>query len=58
MAWVSVLHVVQDHARRTVAHAAGDAHGWYDLELKTAEDGSFRRRLKGHVENGKESITG
>ncbi|MFJ5677098.1 phosphocholine-specific phospholipase C [Streptomyces sp. NPDC093097] len=43
---------------RTVAHAAGDAHGWYDLELKIAEDASFHRRLMGHVEDGRESVTG
>ncbi|MFJ5796935.1 phosphocholine-specific phospholipase C [Streptomyces decoyicus] len=43
---------------RTVAHSAADAHGWYDLGLTAAEDTSFRRRLMGHVENGKESVTG
>ncbi|MDT0455459.1 phospholipase C, phosphocholine-specific [Streptomyces sp. DSM 41527] len=43
---------------RTVAHPAKDAHGWYDLRLSAAEDPSFHRRLMGHVENGKESVTG
>ncbi|WP_129257604.1 phosphocholine-specific phospholipase C [Streptomyces lydicus] len=43
---------------RTVAHPAAAAHGWYDLGLTVAEDPSFRRRLMGHVENGKESVTG
>ncbi len=43
---------------RTVAHSAADAHGWYDLGLTAGEDMSFRRRLMGHVENGKESVTG
>ncbi|MFG2829558.1 phosphocholine-specific phospholipase C [Streptomyces sp. NPDC048434] len=43
---------------RTVGHPAGDAHGWYDLGLSVAEDPSFHRRLMGHVENGKESVTG
>ncbi|MFD0165503.1 phosphocholine-specific phospholipase C [Streptomyces decoyicus] len=43
---------------RTVAHSAADAHGWYDVGLTAAEDTSFRRRLMGHVENGKESVTG
>ncbi|ANZ16127.1 phosphocholine-specific phospholipase C [Streptomyces noursei ATCC 11455] len=43
---------------RTVAHTADEAHGWYDLELKIAEDDSFHRRLMGHVENGEESVTG
>lgn len=43
---------------RTVAHQARDAHGWYDLGLSAAEDPSFHRRLMGHVENGRESVTG
>ncbi|WEB40276.1 phospholipase C, phosphocholine-specific [Streptomyces yunnanensis] len=43
---------------RTVAHTADEAHGWYDLGLKIAEDDSFHRRLMGHVENGEESVTG
>ncbi|MEW9517020.1 phosphocholine-specific phospholipase C [Streptomyces tubercidicus] len=43
---------------RTVAHPAAAAHGWYDLGLTVAEDRSFHRRLMGHVENGKESVTG
>ncbi len=43
---------------RTVAYPAAAAHGWYDLGLTVAEDPSFRRRLMGHVENGKESVTG
>ncbi|MGP8298934.1 phosphocholine-specific phospholipase C [Streptomyces inhibens] len=49
---------VKAHSTRTVAHAAADAHGWYDLALTVAEDASFHRRLMGHVENGEESITG
>ncbi|MEU8998623.1 phosphocholine-specific phospholipase C [Streptomyces caniferus] len=49
---------VRAGAVRTVAHRAGDAHGWYDLALSAAEDPSFHRRLMGHVENGRESVTG
>ncbi|MET9295235.1 phosphocholine-specific phospholipase C [Streptomyces sp. NPDC003077] len=49
---------VRAGATRTVAHAAASAHGWYDLELTVAEDDSFRRRLMGHIENGRESVTG
>ncbi|MBF6052189.1 phospholipase C [Streptomyces eurocidicus] len=45
-------------ASRTLPHAAGKAGGWYDLVLTVAEDPSFRRRLMGHIENGKESVTG
>ncbi|MGW1347243.1 phosphocholine-specific phospholipase C [Kribbella sp. NPDC002412] len=33
-------------------------HGWYDVEVTTAEDTSYRRRLTGHLETGNPSITG
>ncbi|TSB18741.1 phosphocholine-specific phospholipase C [Streptomyces benahoarensis] len=49
---------VRAGSTRTVAHAAADAHGWYDLALTAAEDASFRRRLMGHIEDGEESVTG
>ncbi|MFG2893068.1 phosphocholine-specific phospholipase C [Streptomyces sp. NPDC048248] len=49
---------VKAGSTRTVAHATADAHGWYDLALEIAEDGAFHRRLMGHIENGKESVTG
>ncbi|MEU7027190.1 phosphocholine-specific phospholipase C [Streptomyces sp. NPDC046275] len=41
---------------RSVVHSAADAHGWYDLEV-TGPDG-FRRRLMGHIENGRPSVSG
>nr|WP_190154671.1 phospholipase C, phosphocholine-specific [Streptomyces litmocidini] len=41
---------------RTVVHSAADAHGWYDLEVTTP--GGFRRRLMGHIENGRPSVSG
>ncbi|RST06064.1 phospholipase C, phosphocholine-specific [Streptomyces sp. WAC05374] len=41
---------------RTVVHSAADAHGWYDVEI-TGPDG-FRRRLMGHIENGRASVSG
>ncbi|MER7106777.1 phosphocholine-specific phospholipase C [Streptomyces sp. NPDC000229] len=41
---------------RTVVHSAADAHGWYDVEV-TGPDG-FRRRLMGHIENGRASVSG
>ncbi|MFJ9692400.1 alkaline phosphatase family protein [Kitasatospora sp. NPDC101183] len=37
---------------------AEDAKGWYDLDLSVTGDKSFRRRLMGHVENGRPSISG
>jgi phospholipase C len=33
-------------------------HGWYDVEVTTIDDTSYRRRLTGHLETGKPSITG
>ncbi|GAA2410594.1 phospholipase C, phosphocholine-specific [Actinomadura vinacea] len=32
--------------------------GWYDVEIKTAENRAFHRRLMGHIENGRPSISG
>ncbi|GLW64814.1 hypothetical protein Arub01_30580 [Actinomadura rubrobrunea] len=33
-------------------------HGWYDVEIKVAGHPSFRRRLMGHIENGRPSVSG
>ncbi|MFD3663385.1 phosphocholine-specific phospholipase C [Streptomyces sp. NPDC058659] len=41
---------------RTVVHSAADAHGWYDVEVTAP--GGFRRRLMGHIENGRPSVSG
>ncbi|NUL05861.1 phospholipase C, phosphocholine-specific [Streptomyces lunaelactis] len=43
---------------RTVVHSAADAHGWYDIEVTTDRDAGFRRRLMGHIENGRASVSG
>ncbi|MFD9225015.1 phosphocholine-specific phospholipase C [Streptomyces sp. NPDC060064] len=43
---------------RTVVHSAADAHGWYDIEVTTDRDPAFRRRLMGHIENGRASVSG
>ncbi|MDI3386137.1 phospholipase C, phosphocholine-specific [Streptomyces sp. B-S-A8] len=43
---------------RSVAYEADEAHGWYDLEIVAAGDGPFRRRLMGHIENGRDSVSG
>jgi phospholipase C len=32
--------------------------GWYDVEVTTPDDPAYRRRLIGHLETGKPSITG
>ncbi|MFI6319077.1 phosphocholine-specific phospholipase C [Nonomuraea sp. NPDC050556] len=34
------------------------SQGWYDLEITCAGDATFHRRLMGHVENGRPSVTG
>ncbi|MEO5877933.1 MAG: phospholipase C, phosphocholine-specific [Streptosporangiaceae bacterium] len=33
-------------------------NGWYDLAVSVAQDATFARRLMGHLENGKPSVTG
>jgi phospholipase C len=50
--------VVKPGGRRSVVHSAADAHGWYDLAVGVAEDTAFHRRLMGHIENGRESVSG
>ena len=34
-----------------------DSHGWYDFTVEIAQEATFARRLAGHVENGKDSIS-
>ncbi|MEZ0095201.1 phosphocholine-specific phospholipase C [Streptacidiphilus sp. EB129] len=43
----------------TATHVAhlDNTHGWYDLTVTSDQDGSFRRRLAGHVETGRPSIS-
>ncbi|MFI1394779.1 phosphocholine-specific phospholipase C [Streptomyces sp. NPDC020681] len=43
---------------RTVVHSAADADGWYDIEVTADRDAAFRRRLMGHIENGRPSVSG
>ncbi|MEU2021195.1 phosphocholine-specific phospholipase C [Streptomyces sp. NPDC016469] len=43
---------------RTVVHSAADAHGWYDLAVTADGESGFRRRLMGHIENGRASVSG
>ncbi|MGW8883586.1 phosphocholine-specific phospholipase C [Streptomyces sp. NPDC055749] len=43
---------------RTVVHSAADARGWYDLAVTVDGDAAFRRRLMGHIENGRASVSG
>jgi phospholipase C len=43
---------------RTLTHPTSAAHGWYDLVVTVAGDPAFSRRLAGHIEDGRPSVTG
>jgi phospholipase C len=34
-----------------------DTHGWYDLSVSSDQDGGYLRRLAGHVETGRPSVS-
>ncbi|MEU9759554.1 phosphocholine-specific phospholipase C [Streptomyces sp. NPDC047987] len=55
--WTRTVKVKPGRSR-TVVHSAADAHGWYDLEVTVDGEGGFRRRLMGHIENGRASVSG
>jgi len=42
--------------RQHTAHLQG-SHGWYDLTVTSDQDSSFVRRLAGHIENGRPSVS-
>ncbi|MFF9899913.1 phosphocholine-specific phospholipase C [Streptomyces longispororuber] len=49
---------VRPGSSRTLAWHTADEHGWYDVEVTAAGDEGFRRRLMGHIENGRASVSG
>ena len=50
---------VPAHGRATyVVDPLGSSHGWYDLLVTIGGDGSWSRRYTGHLEDGRDSITG
>ncbi|MER7958386.1 phospholipase C, phosphocholine-specific [Streptomyces sp. NPDC096030] len=53
--WTRTVNVKPGRSR-TLVHSAADAHGWYDVEVTAP--GGFRRRLMGHIENGRASVSG
>ncbi|MGF1339316.1 phosphocholine-specific phospholipase C [Streptomyces flavovirens] len=55
--WTRTIKVKPGRSR-TVVHSAADEHGWYDLVVTAEGEGSFRRRLMGHIENGRASVSG
>jgi phospholipase C len=50
--------VVPPGRREKVIWSAAEAHGWYDVEVTVSGDATFRRRITGHLENGRPSVTG
>lgn len=55
--WTRTIKVKPGRSR-TVVHSAADAHGWYDLAVTVDGDDAFSRRLMGHIENGRASVSG
>lgn len=43
---------------RQVVWPVEASHGWYDVQVTCDDDPSYVRRLMGHVENGRSSVTG
>ncbi|WP_326679833.1 phosphocholine-specific phospholipase C [Streptomyces sp. NBC_01237] len=55
--WTRTVKVKPGRSR-TVVHSASDARGWYDLAVTAEGEATFRRRLMGHIENGRASVSG
>lgn len=49
---------VGPRSSRVVHHSAAADRGWYDLTVRVQGDGVFQRRLAGHIENGRASVSG
>ncbi|WP_107058945.1 phosphocholine-specific phospholipase C [Streptomyces sp. NRRL B-1347] len=49
---------VRPGSSRTLAWRTSDERGWYDVEVTAAGDETFRRRLMGHIENGRAGVSG
>ncbi len=49
--------IVPPGAEIEEAWVLASSHHWYDLTVSSVEDASFARRLAGHVENGRPSIS-
>jgi phospholipase C len=49
--------IVPPGAQIEEAWVLASSHHWYDLTVSSVEDASFARRLAGHVENGRPSIS-
>ena len=49
--------LVPANARIDEGWVLASSHHWYDLTVTSGDDASFSRRLAGHVENGRPSIS-
>ena len=50
-------HNVQSDSAFTYSRDLRESFGWYDFTVETDSDASFQRRLAGHVETGRDSVT-
>ncbi|MEZ0076494.1 phosphocholine-specific phospholipase C [Planotetraspora sp. GP83] len=48
---------LQPHASVTHSATLTDSYGWYDLKVTSDQDPTFLRRVAGHVETGKPSMS-
>ncbi|MEV1026292.1 phosphocholine-specific phospholipase C [Streptomyces sp. NPDC050264] len=48
--------VVRPGRTVTLVHETEETHGWYDIEVASGD--AFHRRLMGHVEDGRPSVSG
>jgi len=53
----TTTHRLQPHATFQFFAQLQRSFGWYDLTVTVDSDASFRRRLAGHVETGRDSVT-
>lgn len=54
----SVRKTMPSGGTTTLTWDTEGAEGWYDLTVGVQEDRKFHRRLTGHIENGRESVSG
>jgi phospholipase C len=48
---------MEPEQERSEFWALEKSYGWYDFRIATSADSSFRHRLAGHLETGRDSIT-
>ncbi|MGW1895823.1 phosphocholine-specific phospholipase C [Streptomyces sp. NPDC002004] len=49
---------VKASTSRSLAWRTDAEHGWYDIQVTVDGDRAFRRRLMGHIEDGRASVSG